>query len=106
MPFDEWEDMLPHSVTVEPFASVNAYGAYTYGTAVTHKARVQGKATIVTRTNGEEVVSHVTVYLASASVGPKDRLTLPAPFSPTQPGILDVQYVSDDTGHHHTVVLC
>jgi hypothetical protein len=53
---------------------------------------------------GEEAVSHITVYLAPGAIGVQDRLTLPAPFSPTQPTILDVQHVSDDAGQHHTVV--
>jgi hypothetical protein len=51
------------------------------------------------------VVSTVTVYLQE-TVGPKDRITLPAIFAPTQPKILDVARVSDESGSHHTVVYC
>ena len=103
--FGEWNDMLPHTVTVEPFAGVDTYGSYTYGSAVTYKARVQGKNQLIMNQTGEEAVSHVTIYLAASSINPKDRITLPAPFSPTVPSILDVQYVSDESGAHHTVVL-
>ena len=103
--FSDWNDMLPHSITVEPFSGVDSYGAYTYGSAVTHRARVQGKNRLVTSVTGEEAVSHITIYVGTASIGPKDRVTLPAPFSPTVPNILDVQYVSDESGAHHSVVL-
>lgn len=95
--------MCPHTITVEPFASIDLWGAKTYGAAVVYRARVQGKNTMITNTQGEEVVSRVQVYLAE-TVGPKDRVTLPATFQPTQPEILSVQRVSDESGNHHTVV--
>ena len=53
---------------------------------------------------GEEAVSKTTIYVAGTTVGTKDRVTLPAPFSPTVPNILDVQHVSDESGQHHTVI--
>jgi hypothetical protein len=104
MGFSDWLDMCPHTVTVEPFVSLDQYGAKTYGAAVTRRARVQGKTRMVRTMTGEESVSHITVYLAPGTIGVQDRITLPSPFTPTQPDILDVQYVSDDAGQHHTVV--
>lgn len=106
MGFSLWASMCPHTVIVEPFVSLNEYGNPTYGAGVSRKARVQGKTQMITTMTGEEKVSLVTVYLASGTVGAQDRITLPAPFSPTQPGILAVQHVSDESGQHHTVVLC
>jgi hypothetical protein len=102
--FASWQDMLPHTVTVEPFTSLDQYGTKTYGAAVTHRARVQGKTRMVRTMNGEEAVSHITVYLAAGTIGAQDRITLPSPFTPTQPDILDVQRVSDESGQHHSVV--
>ena len=106
MNFTDFLDMCPHTVTVEPFSSLDQYGAKTYGTAVTHRARVQGKTQMVRTLTGEETVSTVTVYLAASTVGVKDRITLPSPFTPTQPAILNVQRVSDESGQHHIVVMC
>lgn len=105
MSFSEFLDLCPHRVTIEPFASLDPYGTTTYGTAVTYQARVQGKSQMVTSQSGEEVVSLVQVYL-NGTVTPQDRITLPAPFSPTQPSILAVQRVSDEYGQHHQVVFC
>jgi hypothetical protein len=102
--FSDWHDMLPHSVTVEPFVSLDQYGTKTYGAATTYRARVQGKTQIVQTMTGEEAVSHITVYLAAGTIGAQDRLTLPAPFTPTQPNILNVQLVSDESGQHHSAV--
>lgn len=104
MGMDEWSDMLPHTVTIEPFTGLDQRGDYSYGAGVSYRARVQGKATLVTNTQGEEIVSHVTVYLPFTSVSAQDRITLPSPFTPTQPSILTVQQVSDATGSHHTVL--
>jgi hypothetical protein len=104
MGLDEWGDMLPHTVTIEPFTGLDQRGEYSYGAGVSYRGRVQGKATLVTNTQGEEMVSHVTIYIPYASVTAQDRVTLPSPFSPTQPSIMTVQQVSDGTGQHHTVI--
>ena len=105
MAFSEWLDMCPHQITVEPFIGLDSYGAYTYGSSMVYRARIQGKNQLVMTMKGEEAVSHITIHVASSTVGPRDRITLPAPFSPTVPNILDVQHVSDESGGHHTVVL-
>lgn len=103
---DEWHDMMPDTVSVEPFSGVDQYGAYSYGTAVSYRARAQGRMRMITDVNGEQRMSQVTVYISGTGIGPQDRLTLPARFSPTQPSILSVQPVSDEHGTHHTVIYC
>lgn len=105
MLFSEWANMCPHRITVERYLGVDAYGAYTYGPPTSYPARIQGKTQFVANAQGEELVSHVTIYLGTLAIGAQDRITLPAPFTPTVPSILDVQYVSDESGAHHTVVL-
>lgn len=101
-----WAHMMPHQISIEPYTGVDAWGAYTYGAAQTYRARVQGRTRVVTNVRGEEVVSKITVYVAATGgITAQDRLTLPSPWSPTQPPILDVQYVSNDVGHHHMVIL-
>lgn len=103
--FNDWLDMCPHTISVEPYTGIDAYGAYTYGAAVTYKARIQGKNQLVMTQTREEAVSHITIHVGTVAIGPKDRITLPSPFEPTVPNILDVQHVSDETGQHHSVVL-
>lgn len=105
MGFNDWADMCPHTITVESFTGTDTYGNYSYGSPTTYKARVQGKTQLVTTVTGEETVSHMTIYVGTSVIGPRDRITLPSPFSPTVPNILDVQYVSDESGQHHSVVL-
>jgi hypothetical protein len=96
--------MMPHTVTVEPYASIDGYGAITYGTGVSYTARVQGKNTLVQALTGEEKVARLVIYIAGTTVGPQDRITVPAPFTPTQPSILAIAQVSDEAGSHHSVV--
>jgi len=97
--------MMPHTLTVAPWTGHNAYGEATYGTAVSYTARVQGKMQMVRDAAGVERVSTVTCYVATtASIGPKDKLTLPSGWVPVSPPILSVQRVSDEGGDHHTVI--
>lgn len=104
MGISEWADMMPHTITVEPFVSEDMYGKYTYGAPATHQARCQGKNRMVRTATGEEVASTVTVYVGLIGMNVKDRITLPATFHPTQPPILALGQVSDESGSHHTVV--
>lgn len=104
MDISTWEDFMPDSVTIEPFLSINEYGAVTYGAPQVYPARAQGRMQMVTDFRGEQKVSHVTVYVSGYSGNPQDRLTLPARFTPTQPNILSVQPVIDENGVHHAVV--
>lgn len=99
-----WSDMMPHTLSVEPFTSIDAYGAATYGAAVQYTARIRPTNRSVTTATGEERVTVAIIYVAGASIGPQDRITLPAPASPVSPDIFDVTYVSDESGHHHTVI--
>lgn len=104
MDIGAWEDYMPHSVAVEPFVSIDAYGTYSYGAAQTYRARIQGRNRVVTNSAGDEVVSRVTIYVAGTGISQKDRVTLPSPWSPTQPNLIDVQLISDEAGYHHTVL--
>ena len=83
---------------------MDQYGQDAYGAPLSYRARVQGKIRKITTVQGEEAVSTITVYVAGMGIVPQDRLTLPSPFVPAQPKILDVGIVSDENGSHHTVL--
>lgn len=104
MDISAWADMMPHTISVEPFSSIDAYGAATYGAAVQYSARIQPTNRSVTTLAGEERVTVATIYVAGTGIGPQDRITLPSPSSPVAPDIFDVTYVADESGHHHTVI--
>ena len=97
--------LMRDTVTLEPYASQNKSAEETFGTAVTYKARVVGRIKAVIDLTGQERVSSVTTYFgASLTVTPRDRITLPAPFVPTQPKILAVEQIPDERGQYCTVV--
>lgn len=102
MGFDEFEDMAPATVTVEPFASADGYNVASYGDAVSTKARVQYGPRRIIGSQGEEIVSSARVYLGVA-VGPRDRITIPGAVNAT-PRILRVDAVQDEAGAHHWCV--
>jgi len=97
--------LCQQTVTVEPYASQDAYGAETYGSPVTYQARVVGKVRRITAASGEERVSTVTVYLVdSTGLTTRDRVTLPDGWTPSQPTILAVARVPDASGAEHEVL--
>ncbi len=106
MAVSEYLGMMPATVTVEPFSSRDAYGAATYGLARSHRARIEMGNRLVTTASGEEKVARGRVFLATtAPPSASDRLTLPAPYEPSRPPILDVRPVEDERGIHHVVLL-
>ncbi len=99
--------LMADTVTWEAYASQNSYGEVTYAAASTIQCRCSGKIQMVTTPQGEEKVSSVTVWLATCpGVTPRDRITLPARFVPTQPEILAVAKLSDESGAYAEVVYC
>lgn len=106
MGVSDWDDMMPHRVTIEPYSSIDGYGAITYGAAVSYRARIQGKNTLVQTNTGEQKVARLTIYVAGTAIGPQDRITVPGPFTPTHPNILAIAQVSDENGQHHSTVYC
>jgi hypothetical protein len=103
---DEFLDFLIQTVTIEPYLGQDAYGKATYGDPVEIQARVVGKHRLVRTVTGDEKVSTVTVYLGEVrGVTVRDRITLPAPFVPSQPLILAVETTPDELGIHHERVL-
>lgn len=100
-----WSWMAKDSVVIEPYVGQNKNGEAVYGTAVTYEAHCQGKSQRVVDIDRQERISTVTSYLIGAvAVTPRDRITLPSRFSPTQPPILAVGQPSWQHGWHHTVV--
>lgn len=106
MGFEEFEDFAARTVTVEAFESESPYGVVAYADPVEARARVQLGPVRIVSAQGEEIVSHVRVYLGRA-VTVRDRITLPDPAAPNaSPQILRVERVDDETGPHHWVVYC
>lgn len=75
---DDWLDLMPLTVVVEPFVTRDQAGVATYGTAVSYRARVNNKAHNVIGPDGQMVLASGTVWLATtSSIGVDDRVTLP-----------------------------
>lgn len=105
MALDEFVDLMPASITVEPYAAQDEYGTESYGAAVTYKAHIQGKTIKKISFSGEERVSNFQCYLNTATaISPRDRVTLPSGYSPQQPPIIAVGRHMDENGAHHVVL--
>jgi hypothetical protein len=100
-----WLGLAADTVTIEPYASQNKNGEPTYSAAATYRAHIQGKVQRITDLAGDERISSVQVYLiGQVTLSPRDRLTLPARFTVTQPKILAIGQHAAQTAAHHTVI--
>lgn len=97
-------DVLVQTVTHAAFSSRDQYGAPSYGTPTSYRARVIYKNKLVRRGDGEEVTSRGHVWFGPPtgdsagtppSVTPEDHIVLP---DGTGPDILSVESYVDETG--------
>lgn len=95
-------ELFPHSVTIAPFSSSNAYAESSFGSGVAYTARTEAKTRIFKRSDGIDIVAVAVTYLADApTISTKDRITLP---DGTQPPIVAVENMPDESGTYYTAV--
>jgi len=94
-------DLMPHTITVEPFLSRGEYGEPGYGAPTTHRALVTQRQKLVRSSDGRELLAQTVVNIAGpVTIGSQDRITLP---DNTMPPVLAVQSFADETGSVHSV---
>jgi len=106
----EFYSMMPHHVTVAPFVSNDVYGKPVFGTAVSFRARVTGKALSIRRAEKQDTTVIFDVYIDAGGtvITTEDQLTLdgdPAWVDQT-PMIFAVARATDEDGHHHVKIQC
>lgn len=108
MAFDaELDELFVHTVTIVPQSSTDVDNQPTYGTAVSHRAKIALRTRYIRTASGREIAGRGTVYVVAASgatlsvPGAKDRLTMPTGFEPLIPPVLDVRPHYDEEGLHH-----
>lgn len=107
----QWLHMMPNTVQLAARSGSDEFGAPTFGSDVSYRARLVYIRRMVRNAQGQEVVSNMTVHLATnALVSPQDRVTLSTgdvgsteSWSLTPP-ILSVGRLPDKAGWHHTVL--
>lgn len=104
---NEWADIMPQTVTIEPWTGFSDGGAgSTYGTSYNSACRIQMKNHQAVTKDGRTVTARGKVFLLSLVIPTvKDRVTLPMSYTPRQPPIIDVNVEDDETGNHHIVLV-
>ncbi len=105
---DDLRELFTGTIILEPFTALDSYGSPTWGSGIAYPARIQQRARRIRNAQGDEVTSMTQVYLATVpeSLTIRDRVTLPAPYAPTQPPILALARSPDDEGGEVVVVYC
>ena len=96
-------EIMNDSVTLAAVSAKDAYGKRTWAapTTVTH-CRVQSGDHKVLDQQGQEQLAIGRVYIPNKpAIGLNYKLTLP---DGSQPPILAINYLADDSADHHTVV--
>ena len=97
--------LLPDSVTIEPYTGADGYGAPTFGSAISYKARIEWGPKNVLDAQGQEVVSKARVFIATSNaIDTRSRITLPAGRGPVTPPIMMVKAVTAMRKTHHTCI--
>lgn len=92
----DWLDLMPATVTVQPFVSRNADGVPTFSPAVAYRARVSNKQQLVRDMAGDMVVARGVAWLATTdALTVYDRYTLA---DGSTPKILSVDSTPDEKG--------
>ena len=103
----DFKEFLTTAITHEPFSGQDGFGMPNFKSGVSYSARVT-----VIRDGSRDARSVEAVGVSKAWINTttaftiQDRVTLPSAFSPTQPPLLSVSVVYDESGPHHTVILC
>ena len=103
-------DWMFSTITVENCTglSTDGYASRAYAAPFTWKARIEQIGKLVKSKEGREIQSDATIFGPpydtngnTISVGPNDRITLPAGYlisGSSQPAIIDTSWHDDDTG--------
>lgn len=96
-------DLMPHTITVYSFDSVNAYGEETYSTSGTsYRAMVEERPQMVRSIFGEEVVaSHVVYVNSTVRIPLTARIVLS---DGSEPPMIRSDVFSDEDGIHHVAL--
>ncbi len=103
----DFEDLMPHTVTIATVASRDEYNKRTYSTAVTYTARVLERMTRVVDREGRETIATHVVWIAphadsgAPALEPDAEITLP---DGSTPPIIRVESIPDEDGDHHVKV--
>lgn len=106
MLIDDVAEFCVSTIAIEPYAGQDEYGEPNFGSSVSYMWRIEVKNRMIRDFKGQERVSMGKIFLQTQTmISPKDRITLPSGYSPTNPEILAIYPVQADEGIDHIVVM-
>lgn len=102
----EFLDLMSDTVTVYPFTSFASGAGATYsGTGTAYVCHINMKNHMIVTHDGREIMARGRIVFGSVAViGVKDKVVLPAEYTPVSPPILAVNISNDENGNHHTTI--
>lgn len=96
-------DLMPHTIKIHKFSSVNQYGTPTYATsALEYRARVVYKTRMLKTDEGQQLVTRGVVYVhGDPKTSTKDKITLP---NGDTPKMVFIEHYPDESGDNHEVI--
>lgn len=97
----EFLELMTQTITRRPSASIDSYGARTYGPPSQHPCHIDGATTEVIGPDGNTITADGQLWMPHApDAATSDTITLPGETKPRK--IITVKTVYDETGPHHT----
>lgn len=102
MPLEpELAELMTQTITRRPSASIDSYGARTYGAPSQHPCHIDGATTEVIGPDGNTIIADGSLWMDyTPDAATSDTITLPGENKPRK--IVTVKTVYDETGPHHT----
>lgn len=101
----DWDEMMPHTITVYPYADTDVEGRDSYGAPGAQYRCLIDERTRMTRDSEGALVSvSMTAYINSNGnyLSPQSRFVVPAPFRQNRP-VISVRNNYDGDGVVHNV---
>ena len=103
----DFQEFLTTAITHEPYSGQDGFGKPNFKSGVSYSARV---TVVLDGSRDARSVDGINVSKlwinTTTAFTIRDRITLPSAFLPTQPPIMSSSVVYDESGPHHTVIIC
>lgn len=101
-------ELMREVVTIQKYVGVDSHGQRQFASgARAVRCRIQRQDRKLMGPDGMEIVASHQIILAEAlGTTTMDRITLPAGTVPSQPNILGVDGMDDQSGHYYEVIYC